>query len=285
MNLRLVLCALLLPMQALACTLWGAAGDGALVTDGGTLLAKNRDWKPDHRQVLKAVRPQAGHAYFGLYAEGNANPGLKAGINDAGLSIVVASASSIPKALRDAQRGTQGVMVRVLAGYASVDAVLADADALFAVSRANFFLLADRTRLLVVEVGLDGKYVARRVDEGSATHTNHYLDAALAGRYGDTPGKSSRARLARIDALLGQAPRPLGVDAFVAMSQDRHAGPDDSLWRSGKEHTLAAWIVRTPQSGAPILDVRIANPGEDERRERLVLDAAFWRQSPGTVAR
>jgi hypothetical protein len=34
------------PLQA--CTLWGAAGE--LVAGGGTLVAKNRDWPPDHRQ-------------------------------------------------------------------------------------------------------------------------------------------------------------------------------------------------------------------------------------------
>ena len=272
-------------MQALACTLWGAAGDGALVAGGGTLLAKNRDWKPDHRQVLKVVRPPGAHAYFGLYAEGNDHPGLKAGINDAGLSIVVASASSLPKALRDTQRGTQGVMTRVLANYANVDAVLADADALFSVSRANFFVIADRSRLLTVEVGLQGKYALKLVDEGVAAHTNHYLDAALAGRFGDTPGPSSRARLARITALLDDAPRPLSSAAFAAMSSDRNDGPDDSLWRSGREHTLAAWIVRTPPGGAPILDVRIANPGEEERRETQVLDEAFWRQPSGSVTR
>ena len=277
MKLRLLLCVALLPVQALACTLWGAAGDAA---GDGTLLAKNRDWKPDHRQVLKVTRPRGAHAYFGLYAEGNASPGLKAGINEHGLSIVVASASSIPKALRDAQRGTQGVMTRVLANYANVDAVLADADALFSVSRANFFVIADRTRLLTVEVGLQGKYALKLVEQGVATHTNHILDPALAGRFGDAPRESSRVRLARIDALLGQAPRPLDVDAFVAMSQDRHAGPDDSLWRSGKEHTLAAWIVRTPASAPPTLDVRIANPGEAQRHERLVLDAAFWQSAP-----
>ena len=272
-----MLCAVLLPIQALACTLWGAAGDAA---GDGTLLAKNRDWKPDHRQVLKVVRPHSGHAYFGLYAEGNASPGLKAGINEPGLSIVVASASSIPGALRDAQRGTQGVMTRVLANYASVDAVLADADALFSVARANFFVIADRTRLLTVEVGLQGKYALKLVEQGVATHTNHYLDPALAGSFCDTPRASSRTRLARIDALLDQAPRPLSVDAFAAMSLDRHAGPDNSLWRSGREHTLAAWIVRTPASGPPTLDLRVANPGEAQHSERLVLDAAFWQSAP-----
>lgn len=280
MKLRLLLCAVLLPIQALACTLWGAAGDGALVTGGGTLLAKNRDWKPDHRQVLKAVRPPSGHAYLGLYSEGNDHPGLKAGINEHGLSVVVASASSIPQALRDAQRGTQGVMVRALAGYASVDAVLADAEAIFPHARANFYLFSDRDKLLFVEVGLQGHYALNVVDRGVAAHTNHYLDKRLAGRFGDTPRQSSRVRLARIDELLAQASRPLDVDAFVAMSQDRAAGPDDSLWRSGKEHTLAAWIVATPASGPPTLDLRIANPGEAQRHERLVLDAAFWQQAP-----
>jgi len=36
-----------------ACTLWAAAGEDA---SGGTIISKNRDWKPDHTQVLKMHR-------------------------------------------------------------------------------------------------------------------------------------------------------------------------------------------------------------------------------------
>ena len=82
--IAILICALS-PMPALACTLWGAAGAAA---NGGTLISKNRDWAPDHHQVLKKVHPKKGWAYFGLYAEGNGDAGLKAGVNEKGLTIV-----------------------------------------------------------------------------------------------------------------------------------------------------------------------------------------------------
>lgn len=43
-----------------ACTLYGAAGGN--VEGGGTILAKNRDWKPDHTQLLRIVKPSRGYA-------------------------------------------------------------------------------------------------------------------------------------------------------------------------------------------------------------------------------
>lgn len=50
-----------------------------------------------HVQVLKMQRPTNGYAYFGLYAEGNDAPGIKEGINEKGLTVVTASAGTIPK--------------------------------------------------------------------------------------------------------------------------------------------------------------------------------------------
>jgi hypothetical protein len=47
----------LLPMRSNACTLWGVAGQDA---SDGTIVSKNRDWKPDHTQVLKMRRDEKG---------------------------------------------------------------------------------------------------------------------------------------------------------------------------------------------------------------------------------
>jgi hypothetical protein len=48
------------------------------------------------------------------------------------------------------------------------------------------------------------------------------------------------------------------------------------LWRNGKVHTMASWIVASPAAGAPRLRVVIANPGEVERTQEFVLDRVFW---------
>ena len=69
------------------------------------------------------------------------------------------------------------------------------------------------------------------------------------------------------------------LERFVAISGDRHDGPDNSLWRSGREHTLASWIARTPAQGAPTLRVVLANPGEPVLTRQFVLDESFWRSA------
>ena len=147
-----------------ACTLWGSAGTNA---SGGTIISKNRDWKPDHTQVLKLHRGPGSYAYFGLYAEGNNEPGLKGGVNEKGLTVVTATASSIPEASRAKQPGKRGALAILLANYATCDEIVARLEAIFPRTRTGFFLIADRRKILVVEVGLDGKFAHRLVERGS----------------------------------------------------------------------------------------------------------------------
>lgn len=273
-TIALMLALALAAEPAAACTLWAAAGtaDG-----GGTLLSKNRDWKPDHRQETRLVRGQ-GFAFFGLYAVEGTDPGLKAGVNEKGLSIVSASASSVPKAVRKAETGTRPVMARLLRTETSVDDVIRDADALFGHSRANFFAIADRAKTLFVEVAPGGRYALHATGNGTDAHTNHYIDPALTGSNVKV-GRSSATRLARVNALLAQTQGPLDLNRFIAISGDRHDGPNDSLWRSGTEHTLASWIVRSPVEGPQTLRVVLANPGEAPVETTYTLDRAFW-QAP-----
>ena len=81
-----------------ACTLWGAAGEAA--AGGGSLVAKNRDWTPDQRQELGILRPAQGFQAVVLRAVGGAEPGVKAGVNTAGLVILSATAGQVPAAER-----------------------------------------------------------------------------------------------------------------------------------------------------------------------------------------
>ncbi len=264
----------LISSQAVACTLWAVAGPEA---NGGTLVSKNRDWKPDHTQKLKLVRSKRGFDYFGLYAEGNDEPGLKAGVNEKGLTIVSASVNLPKKALED-QPGKRGVMSRIMESYASVDALSEDADQVFSSARASYFVVADSRKVLVAEVGLEGKYSVRVLENGVATHTNHYLDPELATLYNNKVGSSSATRLTRINELLANGSRPFSSAQFAEISRDRNDGPDNSLWRSGKSRTMASWIMESPASGVPRLRVVIANPDEAESVQEFVLDEAFWKR-------
>ena len=257
-----------------ACTLWGEAGEDA---SGGTIISKNRDWEPDHTQVLKIHRHGKGYAYFGFYAEGGEKLGLKDGVNEKGLTVVTASASSLPKQMRDEDRDKHGVLGRLLSDYATCDQVLADQKAIFPKCRAEFLMISDRKKILMVETGLHGRYAIRTVENGPATHTNHYLDKSL-DEFNVEIGSSSAARLARITDLLKAHPVPCDTEAFAALSRDQHDGPNNSLWRTGKRiRTLSSWIVETPAEGPSKLRVVLANPGEAETTNAFVLDEKFWR--------
>lgn len=258
-----------------ACTLWAAAGSDA---SGGTILAKNRDWAPDHTQVLK-MHHGKGYAYFGLYAEGGNEPGIKCGVNEHGLSVVTASASSIPKDRRASQPGKHGIISAILSGCANCDEVLAKKDSIFPSSRTMFVMISDRRKIVLVEVGLDGKYALKTAESGVVVHTNHFLEPALA-EFNIRIGTSSATRLGRIGDLLKSSARPCRLDAMATISRDQHDGPDNSLWRTGsKERTMASWIIETPPQGAPKLRVVLANPGQKEETNTLVLDERFWRST------
>jgi isopenicillin-N N-acyltransferase-like protein len=67
------------------CTTWAASGD--MTRDGAPLLAKNRDYRPDHQplQCLARIKPARGHAYLCLTSAGS--PGVfSSGLNAAGLA-------------------------------------------------------------------------------------------------------------------------------------------------------------------------------------------------------
>ncbi|UTH73690.1 carcinine hydrolase/isopenicillin-N N-acyltransferase family protein [Chromobacterium sp. IIBBL 290-4] len=261
-----------------ACTLWGASGDAS---EDGTLLAKNRDWRPDHVQSLRLRHPGHGFAYLGLYADNGSAPGLKAGVNERGLALVGASASSLPRDLRLADSSKHAVLAQLLREFASLDQVEAGAGKVFSQSRPMFLLMADATGLMQVEVGQHGRYRLTRQSNGTLAHTNHYFDASLLDIAQQT-GESSRVRLGRIQSLLAQN-QTHTLREFEALSQDRHDGADNSLWRNGKEYTLAAWQMALPKNQPPKLHLVLANPGQRQETADYLLDAAFWAKPEGVL--
>ncbi|MBM5572689.1 MULTISPECIES: carcinine hydrolase/isopenicillin-N N-acyltransferase family protein [Deefgea] len=281
MNRYLAVTLALLSVPASACTLWGAAGD--VVAGSGTLLAKNRDWRPDHSQSVRLVTPKQGFRYIGLFADNGAEPGIKAGVNEQALAVVSAAASTLPKKIRNAQTDARGVMSKILRQYRSVEQVITDADALFKPARANFLLLADRQQILQVEIGLNGQYSLSVKRNGVLTHTNHYLSPELA-YCNQLRGPSSHVRLSRIQSLLAMGEQPWHMTDFAQISRDQHDGADNSLWRHGKEHTLASWQIVLPAEGAPQLTVVLANPNQSEQQETWQLDSQFWRQKAALLS-
>ena len=182
--------------------MWGIAGESS--ASGGTIIAKNRDWAPDHTQKLKIINPKKGNRYFGLFAEGNNDSGIKAGINDKGLSVISASASSIPRKVRDTQTDVSGIISGILVKYNFVNELLVDKK-IFSHARAGFLFVSDKKQIAIIEIGFEGKsYSVKTTGSGLVFHTNHYLDEKLL-KENRKIGKSSLKRLERIGKLLADA--------------------------------------------------------------------------------
>jgi len=261
-------------LKASACTLFSATGDR--VVGGGTLVAKNRDFQQDSWTYLEPVVPREGYRYLSLSAFENGEPKrCKGGINEKGLVVVSASTSSLPKELRKGAGGLSGRLLRKAASVEEAIALKSEMEGL----RPNFYLLADAQRTALIEIAPGGKVSIKQTKNGTQAHSNHYL--AEPYRFFNLksyPG--SYIRLDRVRQLLEQTPA-LDEHAFEQFSQDRAAGPDDSLFRVGNNktpRTLATWIARLPLSGAPRLQLKLYNQNESEKRVDLLLDKQFWQR-------
>lgn len=272
MLLGFFMLSIFVPQSADACTLWAAAGDA--VAGKGTLVAKNRDWKPDNTQELRIVHPPKGYAFVSLFAVGGSEPGTKAGINQHGLAIVSATAGQYSRTERGANPQKPGLMRSLLAECASVDEVLAKRDHF---RRPVFYLMADRTTVALLEIDRDGRMHVEKRHSGALSHTNHYC--YLDSRAMQPPALSSTTRLSRIEQLLKEHKGPFTHGDFIRFSEDRNAGPDNSIWRRGSEpaktRTLATWILAIPRHGSPVLYLKTADPGQPEKTCALVVDDAL----------
>jgi isopenicillin-N N-acyltransferase-like protein len=273
----LVLAACLLispsPDPAHACTLFAAAG--SRVEGGGTIIVKNRDRTPQ-RSALKFRAPAHGFKYLALEGVEDPKGSAVAGINEKGLAVVDALPSALPP-----QKETPGAVAltqALLSQCASVDEVLARRD-LFRASYPVFEMVADGRKIAFIEIAPQGRVAVKVSDQGVLCHTNHYLDPRLLEAKGK-PGSSSAMRYRRIGQLLFRQTYPFALEDFLAFSQERNDGPDNSIWRTGSTLTevctLATWIVDHPAGGVPRVYVKIANPGERQKIVNLRLAPALW---------
>ncbi len=205
------LTSLVSPVQGQACTLFAAAGES--VKGGGTLIAKNRDWRPDHTQILKSAAPKAGHHYSGLYAEGNDEPGLKAGINDKGLVVVSATAPFPSKELQAMPR-TTNLLGKLLNSSATVDEALRHGNWFVG---PRYVLIADRKKAASIEIAPGGNYRVAVTDRSVLYHTNHYVMPDLEGYNPKKIGASSLERYRRVEQLLRRGSQ-FDLQEFIRIS-------------------------------------------------------------------
>ena len=272
----LIAITLLLTAPVEACTLFAA--NGSVVDDGGTLLVKNRDWEPNQHQVLKFVPSKDGSSYFGLYAEGTA-AGMKAGINEKGLTVVSATAGSIPSKERKNMLNKAGSLAKLLKECASIEEALTRTDLFLG---PKILMLADKKSVATIEIGPEGKFSIEQKENDYICHTNHYVAEDMLN-FNKKIGQSSQKRYERICQLLDDASSPFSLDVFLNFSNDRNDGPDNSIFRLGSNpantRTMAVWAVKIPLDSSPEVYVRILNPNEDEKIIKIVAGDFFSTQA------
>jgi hypothetical protein len=271
--LSLVIGTFLISSSSYPCTLWFAAGDR--VEGGGTLIAKNRDWVPNHLQVLGLSSiHDSGHRYLGLIAQGNKSPGLKAGVNEHGFVVVTASPPSYLGQNKELKR-VHGIARRMLAQCKNITEALSHHEWLVG---PQFLMLAAPAELALIELGLDGEFRVQTIKSGVLFHSNHYIDPKLMHLNKGKPGVSSVHRHEKIRQFMTSKER-FKLDDFIQVSGSTDGGPDNSLWRTGSKpnstQTLATWIVHQPIGGDALLYLKIANPSNEIKEYRFKLKDIF----------
>jgi len=261
-----------LPGAGQACTLWAAAG--VSVVGEGTMIAKNRDWVPDHRQKMEWISPKGGYRYVGLVAVGSEFPGLRAGVNEKGLVVVTASPPRYLEKNRHLPR-EKGLIRKILIRCKNVQEAVSHGEWFVG---PRFMMMADAQEVVSVEIGLKGQFKVQRTQAGVLSHTNHYLEPEFCPLNPDKPYVSSRERLEQIQQFLSSK-KSFDLSDYRTISQSQHNGPDNSIWRTGSSpratRTLATWIVHQPFSGKAVLYVRLANPGEEIEEKQYFLPDLF----------
>ncbi len=256
-----------------ACTLWAATG--STVKDKGTLVAKNRDNNEGLITELRFITREKGFRFVGLF-DIEADGYVVSGINEKGLSVINATAASVPDKKRNVAK--EDLTERLLISFDSVDSLLKE-EAMFENSHPAFYIVADTDRMALVEVAPGNKASIKISRDGIFTHTNHYLEEKLFS-FNEHKTPNSRKRLDRIDHLMSSSPLPLTLEKFIAVSEDSGNNRDDSILKicdkPKKVCTLASWVIYIPKKGSPDLYVKLPGSKEPEKIYRFILDDKFW---------
>jgi hypothetical protein len=141
-----------------------------------------------------------------------------------------------------------------------------------------FEMVADRRQAAVIEIAPAGQVCIQVSDQGSLCQTNHYQSSPLFWA-NQVAHQSSKVRFRRIKQLLARQGEPFTFADFLVFSQDRHAGPDNSINRLGstsrKTRTLATFVVQLSDD-APHVFIRMSNPGEPDKIVNFWLEPALW---------
>lgn len=175
---------------ALACTAFG------VITESGTIMAKNRDASYYAEQKFELIRPikqfddwfnnpyHHRNKFYALMAQSD----VKMGVNESGLAVIEED-PLYPNANRRYLQPINGnaegmILFGVLQNFSTIDEIIPSINQIFSSAAPNFYQISDNKKILTVEVAYASddtsplrSYRYKVVDKKNQyfTHTNLYL--------------------------------------------------------------------------------------------------------------
>jgi isopenicillin-N N-acyltransferase-like protein len=215
------------------CTTWAATGSAA--AERQPILAKNRDYRPEHLplQIVARATPSTGYRY--VYSGSAGSPGVfSAGINQAGLAVADTHVSStdLGPGLPDFS-----LMMHILEQHDSVAAALDYLRAVPRLGRNNLVLADAGGHLAVFEIG-HRAYGQRETADGVLVNTNHFVSPEMEAAFVEIePAGAQGSSFARHRKTAGALEAGWGwIDVpFAQRLMASHDGPLASLCRHPEE--------------------------------------------------
>jgi predicted choloylglycine hydrolase len=215
------------PADGDGCTVWAASG--SVTCRGAPILAKNRDYRPDHEFLSCLVRAQPVRGYRYLYATSAGSPAVfSSGMNEVGLAVADTRVNS-----RCVSPGVArySVMMRILEHYSDVASALDYLRQVPHMGEGTLTLIDQGGGMAVFEAGRSPHSIILPEHDFVAS-TNHFRGSQLRECWVDSyPPElrgNSQNRYARVVSALGAARRR--VDAAWAqglMSDHGGSQPTD----------------------------------------------------------
>lgn len=223
------------------CTVWAVAAPKT--KPELPMLAKNRDYRPEHLSLQCLAWAQPDHAYRYIYLTSAASPGVfSSGINERGLAVADTHVQSLnigPGIPRYA------AMMEILEKHDQVRSALDYLKEIQHLGDGNLVLLDAEGDMAVVEAGHSGAQVIHPY-EGCVVATNHYVSIPLRDQWVDNSQErlrgNSLARNARVTAALRAPHQEIDLDWTMRLLQ-AHGSYLDSICRHESLEAQTATIA------------------------------------------
>lgn len=211
------------PTYGDGCTVWAASNS---INPGGIpILAKNRDYRPNHPLLSCLARAWPARGYCYLYATSAGSPGVfSSGINEAGLAVADTHVTSL-----DVGPGVArySAMMEILEHHNSVASALDYLRQVRHIGDGTLVLADIRGHLAVFEAGHTIHGIVQP-EHGFVVSTNHFVTHEMRNRWVDLKPPeirgNSQNRYVRVSAALKEASGRVDV-AYAHELMADHGGP------------------------------------------------------------